>query len=60
MEVDRVYDPFSQESRVYLCMTEDELRTLRFDIAVSLAYMHELDGSTLDAMNRFLYDTDDV
>jgi methionyl-tRNA formyltransferase len=60
VEVDRVYDPFSQENRVYLCMTEDELKALRFDIAVSLAYMHELEGKILDAMNEFLYYTDDV
>jgi len=55
MEVERVSDPFTGGEKYYLILSEEELRLLRFDMSIALVHM-----KTLDAINNFLYDTDNI
>lgn len=55
MEVDRVHNPFEYEDKIFITMSAEEFRRLRFDMSMAAAHMENL-----DAIVDFLYDTDDV
>lgn len=55
MEIELIHDPFEYTDKVFITMSAEELRLLRFDMSLAVARLEDL-----DALSNFLYDTDDV
>lgn len=53
MEFERIQDPFTFEEKVFVIMSAEEFRHLRFDMSLACSYVENL-----DALDNFLYDSE--
>ena len=54
MDIEHYSDPYTNENRYLINLTQGELRWLRFDMSIAVAF-----EKNLDSFQAFLYDTDE-